>query len=355
MPRFDARQLAEAGAALLTAGGMDPAMSALVAQILVEGDLLGHPTHGIGLLPDYLRDLSAGTLNGTGTYTVLRDTGPTALWDGNWLSGVWLTATAVDVASDKAAVFGVGVVSVRHSHHNACLQAYLRRATERGMVVTITSSDPTVSSVAPYGGRQPVFSPDPIAVGIPTPGDPILVDMSSSITTNGMIKRLTAAGGRLPHPWLIDKDGAPTDDPTTVLTSPPGALLPTGGLDHGHKGYGLALTVESLTQGLSGYGRGNATPRWTSALLVQVFDPDLFAGADALLDRTGQLVELCHAATPLPGVAQVRLPGERSLEHRRRCLAAGVEIDDDAAAVLRSWADRYAVALPQPSPDAEPA
>ena len=95
--------------------------------------------------------------------------------------------------------------------------------------------------MAPYGGSRPVMTPNPMAIGIPTDGDPILIDISASITTNGLSNRLARRGQAGAAAWYVDADGRPTDDPAVINTNPPGAILPIGGLDHGHKGYGLGL------------------------------------------------------------------------------------------------------------------
>ena len=144
---------------------------------------------------------------------VIRDTGPCVTWDGQRLPGVWLTAHAIDIAIPRARQYGTATVVIRRSHHIACLGAFLTRATDQGLMILLASSDPAVASVAPFGGTTAVFTPDPIAVGIPTDGDPILIDTSASITTNGMSARLRAEGRRFPHPWLLDAAGNPTDDP----------------------------------------------------------------------------------------------------------------------------------------------
>ena len=83
---------------------------------------------------------------------------------------------------------------------------------------------------------QALFTPDPIAVGIPTEHDPILIDMSASFTINGMTGRLRKEGKCFAGNWAITAAGAPTDDPGVLFGDPPGTLLPTGGRDHGHKG-----------------------------------------------------------------------------------------------------------------------
>ena len=298
----------------------------VVAEILVEADLMGHDTHGLALLPAYVGELERGTMLGEGEPEVLRDHGAVAHWDGKWLSGVSLVAAAINDAAHKARSFGMGAVSIKRAHHTACLQAYLERATQQGLMVMIASSDPASATVAPFGGLDPVLGPDPIAVGIPTKGDPILIDMSSSITTNGMVARTSAEGGRLKGRWLQDREGNLADDPAVLSTSPPGTMLLTGGHDHGQKGYGLALTVEALSQGLAGWGRQNADKRWTASVFVQVFDPAAFAGEDEFTDQTDFLAGLCRASRPLQNVAAVRLPGEQALARRKLALTDGLEL-----------------------------
>ena len=112
-------------------------------------------------------------------------------------------------------------VVIRNSHHIGCLAAFLQRATDRGLMITVASSDPAVATVAPFGGRKAVYTPDPLAVGIPTDGDPILIDISASITTNGMAARLRREGKRFPGSWALDATGKPTDDPSALFTDPP--------------------------------------------------------------------------------------------------------------------------------------
>ena len=181
---------------------------------------MGHTTHGLALLPGYLDELAAGTMSKAGEPEVVRDTGPCLTWDGRRLPGVWLTARAIDTAVPRARQYGTATVVIRRSHHIACLGAFLTRATDQGLMILLASSDPSVASVAPYGGITPVFTPDPIAVGIPTAGEPILIDTSASITTNGMSARLRKEGRRFPHAWLLDAAGNPTDDPKRAV---PGA------------------------------------------------------------------------------------------------------------------------------------
>src|SRR6185503_15098642 len=120
-------------------------------------------------------------------------------------------------------------VVIRRSHHIACLAAYLKRMTDRGLMALLNCSDPSMCSVAPFGGVTPVYTPNPMAAGIPTSGDPILLDISASLTTNGLTGRLHKAGQKLPHPWLQDAQGNATNDPAVLFSEPKGTLLPLGG------------------------------------------------------------------------------------------------------------------------------
>jgi LDH2 family malate/lactate/ureidoglycolate dehydrogenase len=331
---------------LLAGAGLERDKAPIVAELLVEADLMGHDTHGLALLPRYLDEIASGQMTTHGAPEVLRDTKACITWDGRKLPGIWLVARALDLAIERVSTFGTVTVVIRNSHHIACLAAYLSRATDRGFMVLLSASDPSIGSVAPFGGTQGVFTPNPVAAGIPTEGDPILIDISASITTNGMASRLHKEGNRFPGAWALDAAGTPTDSPGVLLTDPPGTLLPTGGADHGHKGYGLALMVEALTQGLSGFGRADAPGGWGAAVFVQVFDPTAFGGG--FTRQTSWLAEACRACPPVPGVDAVRLPGQRGLELKRKALAEGVPLYPGILDALAPHAAKFGVTLPAP-------
>src|SRR5512134_1766769 len=97
-PRYTADTLRATAAALLRAAGMDAAFVDDVAEVLVEGDLLGHDTHGLALLGPYLAELEAGSMRKRGSYRVISEREGSALWDGDRLPGPWLTLRAIDDA-----------------------------------------------------------------------------------------------------------------------------------------------------------------------------------------------------------------------------------------------------------------
>ena len=344
--RYAADSLRDAAQALLAAAGMDEPLARDVAAVLVEGDLLGHDTHGLALLAPYLAELEAGRMARQGSYRVMHERGAAALWDGGRLPGPWLTLRAIESAIEMSRQFGSGTVVVRRSHHIGCLAAYLTRATERGFVLLLTCSDPSGASVAPHGGLKPVFTPDPIAFGVPTSTEPVLIDLSASLTTNGMTARLHRKGRMLAHPWLINAAGHATNDPRVLFSDPKGTILPVGGLDAGHKGYALALIVELLTGGLAGLGRADATEGWGATVTVQVWDPEAFGGGVSLARQADWLVQACRSNPPRPGVDAVRVPGQRGLARRREQLKRGVELQEDILPALAPWAEKLGVPWP---------
>ena len=348
MIRYRATDLIDYAAALFAASGMPADRSRIVGEVLVEADLMGHDTHGLQLAPGYLKNLASGNIAATGEPEFVSDRKAAIVWNGHGLSGVWLAAAAVDFASERARDYGTATVAIRNGRHIACLGAYLQRATSRGQMVTIASSAPAMSRVAPFGGLDRVFTPNPIAIGIPTEGDPILIDMSASITTNNLTNRLMKSGGRYAGKWVQDHDGNLSDDPAVMFGERPGSMLPTGGQDHGQKGYGLTLAIEAFSQGLSGLGRGDKVDPLDIAIFVQVFEPEAFAGVAAFNRQTSAIMALCHASRPAPGTTAVRLPGERALACKRAALRDGVELHPGIVENLAPWSERLGIAPPQP-------
>ncbi|MGE5170112.1 MAG: Ldh family oxidoreductase [Rudaea sp.] len=344
--RYDAAALQEFAEALLGAAGVRADIARDTASILLDGDLLGHTTHGLALLAGYLDQLAAGKMRKSGEPAVLHEAAAAQTWDGLRLPGPWLTVRALEAARAMAAHAGTGTVAIRRSHHIGCLAAYAKRAADAGVIALVYCSDPSTHSVAPFGAVTSVFTPNPLAAGIPTSGDPILLDVSASYTTNGMTMRLHAAGELLPYPFVQDAQGNPTRDPGVLFGEPKGTLLPLGGLEAGHKGFALALLVEALTSALAGHGRADPPEGWGASVFVQVLDPARFAGADAFRRQTDWLTDACHAAMPRPGGPPVRLPGERALRVYREQRSNGVALHPTVMPALAAQAERLGVAVP---------
>jgi LDH2 family malate/lactate/ureidoglycolate dehydrogenase len=345
--RHDAAHLLTFSEHLLTSAGMPADKAQAVAGILVEGDLLGHTTHGLQLLPGYLKEVESGSMRVDGEPEVVHEMPAALTWNGRRLPGPWLVLQAMQAAARMARECGTGSVAIRQSHHIACLAAFHKRATDKGLMMILASSDANSASVAPYGGLDPVFTPNPISVGIPTSGAPIVTDISTSATTNGLTGRLHLEGGKLPAPWLIDGHGQPSNDPAVLFKEPKGTILPLGGLDSGHKGYGLSLTVEALTGGLAGFGRADPKQGWGATVFVQILDPQAFAGRADFVRQMDEVARQCHASRPAQPGKPVRLPGEKGFALAEEQRAKGVALHPGILDALKPWAEKLKVRLPE--------
>ena len=319
------------------------------AEVLLEGDLMGHTTHGLALLPGMLSGIESGAIRVTGEPAVVSDKGSAVIWDADRLPGTWLLTRAISEARARIPRHPVMTIVIKQISHVAALGAYLRQATDHGLVIWIMNSDPSMRTTTPAGGKDPQLAANPLAFGYPTDGDPVLIDISTSSVANGWVRRWGAEKKKLPGRWLLDATGNPTDDPTVLFGNPPGAMLPLGGVELGHKGFALSLIVEILTAGLSGLGRADGVkPNTGTPVFLQLIDPMAFAGVDALKREAGWLADACRATAPRPGVKQVRMPGDTAVTLRREQFAQGLELYPTIMPELAKWATKLGVSAPEP-------
>lgn len=347
MRRYRYDDLLDFSARLLEAAGLPAERSMLVATLFLEADLLGYSTHGMQRLPSNLEWLLSGETNKDGAYRVVRGSPNSEVWDADSLPGPWIAAKAVDRACDMAATTGIATVAVRRAQHVACLASYLERATRQRMIVLMTASTPTEAVVVPHGGLSRVFSCNPIAAGIPTDDQPILIDTTAAMSAQGPLNRAHRLGQRLPLPTVVSQAGQVSDDPAEFLQRD-GGILPIGGLEQGYKGFGLALLTEALSSALCGFGRSQATGHGeANGIFVQAIDPDHFAGRSAFEREMGWLARQCRASATAPGDDPVRVPGDRALKRKSEQLKYGVELVEPVVSDILPWAARLDCAFPQ--------
>lgn len=346
--RYRHLDLVHLAAALLEKAGLAEERARIVAETLVEADLMGHSTHGLALLPAYLGELDGGGMAKTGEPDTVQDLGQAFTWDGGYLPGPWLMHQALKLAAMRAASYPVVTGVIRKSHYIACLAAYPELLTSKGLLVILSCSDPINRTVAPFGGLTATYSPNPIAAGIPTPDGPIIIDVSTSATANGLVVQKHREGARLPHPWLQDSSGELTDDPAVFFQNPPATILPLGGLDTGYKGFALGLLVEALTNGLCGYGRAEHPTRWGGSVFLQVINPEAFSGLEYLKKEMGHLAQACLSSPPRAGGTPVRLPGSRARALREEQKKEGVQLYPPIVPALQECAQQYGLDMAEP-------
>lgn len=325
----------------------------MVAEILVEADLLGYSTHGLQFVPAYMKGLEGGKWTTSGAPEIVTDNAAALVIDGNWLPGQWVMVKTLETCMARMADHPVVTATVKRSHNISCLATYCKRAAEAGYLAIVAASAPGNAVVAPAGGRAARLATSPFAAGIPAPGHPILFDTATSSTTNRAIERARREGDRLAFPALVNAEGEPTDDPNALYTDPPGAILPMGGMDTGHKGYALSLLIEALTSGLSGFGRAPGDepgdePAGGNTVFIQLTNPAAFGGAQAFSRETGFLAEICRTAPAMDDDTPVRVPGDRAFALYRDQTANGVELHPEIMPRMAPLLEKYGIAAPAP-------
>jgi len=347
--RYRAEDLRKFAVELLTKQEMSREVATTVAEILLEGDLLGHTTHGLQLLGPYLKELQQGTMAREGMPVVLQDHGMSVLWDGRYLPGPWLVARAIDTGMGRLKNYPVFTANIKQSHHIACLAAYLERVARQGYLILLATSDPTLGAkVSPFGSRTPVYTPNPVAAGWPLKDGVVMLDISMSTTSVGLSQRLTRQKGKLPGKWVLDAEGRPTDDPSVIFDKPSGSILPLGGVELGYKGFALGLLVEALTSGLCGFGRKDQPGRWGATVFIMIINPEALGGRQPFLKESTFIAEACLNAEPIHKGQPVRLPGQAALAKKRDYLQKGVKLEPVILPSLEKWSGRLGVPVPEP-------
>ncbi|HEX5079576.1 MAG TPA: malate/lactate/ureidoglycolate dehydrogenase [Geminicoccaceae bacterium] len=318
----------------------------LVADHLVEANLMGHDSHGVIRVQPYVGLLQAGKTKSGQAVRITRDAGALITVDGQEGLGQVVCKQAMDVAIERAREHGVAVLALCNTTHMGRIGAWAEQAAAAGMVsLHFCNTTGFGIQVAPFGGTDRRLSVNPIAMGVPRPGkEPIIHDMSTGTIAAGKIRVARNKGTRLPEGSLIDNQGRPTTDPEAFFTNPPGAITTAAG----HKGYGLAFFVEilagSLTAGGSSHPDNPTADRAINNLLSILIDPGRMAGTSAMAADIDRLVEWVKASPPARPRDEVLLPGEIERRTRDERRARGIPLDPNTLAQLRAAATSVGLA-----------
>ena len=337
---------------LFLAAGVVECDATEVAACLVESNLRGHESHGVLRVPDYLEQLKTDELRSGVEWQVLTETPAILIADGRRRFGQVLSRQLVEQLASKAKLLGIACGTLKNSGHVGRLAQWVELAARSGFAAWMSVNDNGVlRCVAPLGGLGARISTNPLAIGVPTGGEPLVLDISTSAVANGKVKAALLAGKPCPPGWLLDADGNPTTDPSTRFADRSGTLLPMGGEQQGYKGFGLGLLLDVLVGGLSGGFCPPAEPPeiGTNNVLMILWDPQLFAGTSHFLGQADKLIDFVRSTPLKPGVDRIVLPGDRSAATRRERLAHGVPLDQRTWSLLREAAQELGV--PPPTQD----
>ena len=315
----------------------------IVARHQVGANLVGHDSHGIQLLPNYLERVEKGHIVPDARPVVIRETPASLFVNGQWGFGPVVSEWTTERCVEKAQAVGIAFASIREQSHVGRLADYPNMASAAGLIgMMFCDSGQSPKQVAPFGGREARLGTNPLCIALPSdlPG-PVFIDIATSAAAAAKLKVARVRNEPVPEGWLLDSEGRPTTDPNDFFKG--GALLPLGG-DVGHKGYGLSFMVESLAAVLPGLGFGvDPLGRHNDGSLIVVIDPGAIRPADEFRQDVSDFVEYLKATPPAEGHSEVFYPGE--IEHRTELKrrSDGIPIDTPTWDAVNAWASRLGV------------
>jgi len=345
---FKEKNLVAAIEAIVLAGGSEPREARLVAENLVTANLLGHDSHGIGMIPRYVDALLEGGLAANQHPKATLDAGAMLALDGCKGYGQTIGHESMQMAIERAQRYGSCIMVLANSHHLGRIGHWAEMAVAQGLVSIHFVNVISHARVAPYAGRDARFGTNPVCIGIPIPGEkPFLLDMATAAVAQGKMRVAHNKREKVAPGLLIDDKGLPTDDPRFAVVPPLGAILAFGG----HKGYGLAVACELLGGALTGGGTWHydesKKQRVLNGMLTIVIDAARLGTAAAFQSETRQFVEWLRKGRPAPGADRVRLAGEPERETRAKREREGISVDDNTWKEILAAAAKVKLDPPQ--------
>lgn len=328
--------------------GADAPTARDATRSMMHGAVHGVDSHGVRLLPYYIRVLEGGEVAKAPVMQFRQIKPGSGLLDAGHAQGARATYHALDLAIEMAAVQGISAVGIQNSSHFGPAGAYAMAAAERGYVaIVVANSD---SFVRLHDGAERFHGTNPIAVGVPTgEAQPWLLDMATSSVPFNRVELYQSLGVDLPPDVASDGDGVEVLDPRKVAM-----LAPVGGTAFGFKGAALGGVAEIFSAALTGMrlspeipfmgGEDHSTPRVMGAFVI-VMDPEGFIGGPILRATMQRYLAQLRGSVPREG-CRVLAPGDREWEEAARRRREGVPLDPVTMAAFEVLAARFGLKLP---------
>jgi LDH2 family malate/lactate/ureidoglycolate dehydrogenase len=329
---------------LFMAKGLSEGDAFVVADCMVDADLTGVETHGVFLVNTYLTRIEKGVINVKTNFQVVNDYPGSFLIDGHDSLGMVTSRFAMEKCIEKAKTSGCCLGMVAQSNHFGMSAYYVKMAAQENMIGCCVANAP--ANIAPWGSPKPYFGTNPIAISAPTKGQPLVLDMATSVSSMGKINLAAKLGKDIPAGWAIDGDGRPTTDAKAAQN---GTLLPIGG----PKGYGLTLFIDVLAGLMTGSLNGphiayvvSKVTEFKPQRLGHAFlaiDVSKFVPLESFLERIEIMKAEVKAFPKNNGVAEILMPGEIELNRKEERLRNGIPLSEVIYAQLLELAAKHGV------------
>lgn len=341
MPNYTADQLNKISTRIFQAAGVPETVARHVSASLIESNLVGHDSHGVQMIPHYLRYLADGRLVPQAEIEVVQDTPTTALLDAHSSFGQVAAEKGMAIAIEKAREHHLGAVGIAHAAHIGRLGEYALTAAEQGFIGIVTCN--VGAFVAPFGGIARTLGTNPIACAVPAGRRrPFLLDFATSVRAAGKIEVAGDKGERVPEGWILDKEGNPTTDPAEL--SDGGAMLPFGE----YKGYALGLLADIMGGVLTGHSCPSLPEfGWGNGVLMIAIDINTFRPLAEFTDTMDRLFEAIKAGPLARGFSEILIPGEPEFRTKEARLKNGIDVPEKTWEKIERWADQLGVDVQQ--------
>ncbi len=339
-------------AAVLTAAGSAPKEAATVAANLVDANLRGHDSHGVGMLPRYVEAVLEGGLKPNSAVHVRLDTGTLLNLDGQRGYGQVIGEQAMRLGIARAQQHGSCIMTLSNTHHLGRIGHFAEMAVAKGLVALHFVNVLSRPVVAPFGGADGRYGTNPCCIGVPLAGRaPFLLDFATSRVAQGKMRVAHNEGRPVASGTLIDAFGRPTTDPAVVVVPQSnglfGALLAFGE----HKGYGLAVACELLGGALTGGGTWHkatdpSVRTVLNGMLTILIDPSQLGTQVAFEKEALDFVDWLKAGPVADGHDAVHIAGEPERATRAEREAKGIQIDAQTWREIVATAHKVHVDLP---------
>lgn len=337
-----AHDLVPAVEAIMAAAGCGAEEALTIARRLVDSNLVGHDSHGVVRVPQYLQWMRQGWLKPNQQPETVFENATIAVIDGGRGFGQVVGEYAGKIGTAKAAVSGIAMVGLRNCGHLGRVGDWAELAAVQDQVSLHFLNTSGAQRVAPFGGSDRRLSTNPITVGVPVAGsDPVILDITTSMVAEGKLMVARNKGDQVPAGWIIDKSGQPTVEPGDFYDG--GALLTVGA----HKGSGLSIIVDLLAGAIStGKSSDPGDQVLRNNMLSIYIAPAVYDREGVVAAEIARFIDWVKASPPADPGQPVLMPGEIERITRRQRLRDGISIDEKTWAGLIAAAESVGLSPP---------
>jgi len=346
VPNLNHRALYEFVFNIFFATGIPKGDAQIIARHLVDSHLYGHDSHGTWLIPNYVKNINEGYSRWE-DHEIIRERPSLQVIDAKGANGIVAVTHALDTAISKAKDATFGFVGLHNTTHIGRLGDYPPKIAEKGMIGMVWLNGGGVF-MAPFGSADRRLRPEPIAFSAPRRNaPPFMLDMTMTVVAGGKIEQKHILNKPLPEGWLIDDCGNPVTEAERYKSDPNRtAVPPLGGLQFGHKGYGLGMMVEMLVGPLSRAGCTKSYSGTGGGTMVLAINIEDFIELTEYENEVEGLARWVSSAKPLPGVDKIYTPGELEEETYAKLEKQGINLSEPTWKAITRIATELGIDIP---------